>query len=703
MTTRSGKPYKKPTMEEMQGMLKLLAEDRRRREDEIATEKARREDEFAKERARLEEERQIRERENRRQMETMQTHMAALMKLVEDSQKAKVVSPKRELSVKLVPLSDKDDIEAYLVTFERVMTAQKVEESCWSQYLAPQLTGKAQLAFAALPGEDSGNYEAIKTAILQRYDITEEAYRRRFRGITRGSGETNRELSVKLMDLLRKWMKSCTSMEEIQELIAGHSEDVCYKKTTKEETSRRKTIVCYNCGKPGHPARKCPNNEVLFGRESKYKVKDGMYCKGSVEGCLVSRILLDTGCSRTMVRRQFVPQEKFLEGKWVSIRCVHGDTVLYPLADIKLVVEGIPVQVEAAVADSLPVEVILGTDASRMTELLGRRAGSVFFAQEHVMVVTTRAKRRQEIQEEVLRKEKEVMSGVVPNPLGVSEEEPKLKTMSQEQRRQMRRELGSQGDCLSHINITAEKLKDMQEQDETLRAVRELAALTGGSKGEFFKRDGLLYRKWTPRGRGEEMEIEQLVLLKECRQVALEMSHDIPIAGHQGRDRTRQRLLRRFFWPSIFRDVDMYCKTCSACQKASFKGVKPAPLIPLPIVSEPFSRIAMDIVGPLPRSRAGNKYILVICDYATRYPEAVPLKSIDAESVAEELIKVFARVGVPREILTDQGANFTSQLLAELYRLLQVHPIRTSPYHPQTDGLVERFNQTLKSMLRKTG
>ena len=64
------------------------------------------------------------------------------------------------------------------------MTAQKVEESCWSQYLAPQLTGKAQLAFAALPGEDSGNYDAIKAAILQRYDITEEAYRRRFSGIT---------------------------------------------------------------------------------------------------------------------------------------------------------------------------------------------------------------------------------------------------------------------------------------------------------------------------------------------------------------------------------------------------------------------------------------------------------------------------------------------------------------------------------------
>ena len=119
-------------------------------------------------------------------------------------------------------------------------------------------------------------------------------------------------------------------------------------------------------------------------------------------------------------------------------------------------------------------------------------------------------------------------------------------------------------------------------------------------------------------------------------------------------------------------------------------------------MSEPFSRIAMDIVGPLPRSSKGHKYILVICDYATRYPEAVPLRTCDAEAVAEELGKLFSRVGIPREILTDQGTNFTSQLLAELYRLLNVHSIRTTPYHPQTDGLVERFNQTLKAMLRRT-
>ena len=110
----------------------------------------------------------------------------------------------------------------------------------------------------------------------------------------------------------------------------------------------------------------------------------------------------------------------------------------------------------------------------------------------------------------------------------------------------------------------------------------------------------------------------------------------------------------------------------------------------------------MDIVGPLPRTRRGNHFILVISDYATRYPEAIPLRSITAPKVAEVLVDLFSRHGVPEEILTDQGTNFTSGLLGELYLLIHVKALWTSPYHPQTDGLVERFNQTLKSMLRKT-
>ena len=147
--------------------------------------------------------------------------------------------------------------------------------------------------------------------------------------------------------------------------------------------------------------------------------------------------------------------------------------------------------------------------------------------------------------------------------------------------------------------------------------------------------------------------------------------------------------------------VAEYCRQCATSQKSSHHYAHRAPLIPLPVLSEPFKRIAMDIIGPLPRSRSGKKYVLVICDHATRYPETIPLHSTDASHIAEVLIGVFLRVGIPSEILTDVGINFTSQLLKELYRMLHIQPIRTSPYHPQTDGLVERFDQTLKSMLHK--
>lgn len=95
----------------------------------------------------------------------------------------------------------------------------------------------------------------------------------------------------------------------------------------------------------------------------------------------------------------------------------------------------------------------------------------------------------------------------------------------------------------------------------------------------------------------------------------------------------------------------------------------------------------MHIVGPLPESRKGNRYILVaiVCNYAAHYPEAISLHSIESESIVEELVKLFSLVGIPQDILTDQGNNFMSKLLQELYKLLHIHPIRLAhAYHPQT-------------------
>ena len=102
-----------------------------------------------------------------------------------------------------------------------------------------------------------------------------------------------------------------------------------------------------------------------------------------------------------------------------------------------------------------------------------------------------------------------------------------------------------------------------------------------------------------------------------------------------------RRILQRFYWPSLFKDVVDYCKCCPECQKCSTRKESRAPLVPLPPVEEPFKRIAVDIGGPLPHSRSGNQYILVICDYATRYLEAVPLSRTDAQHIIE-LVKLFS-------------------------------------------------------------
>ena len=126
-------------------------------------------------------------------------------------------------------------------------------------------------------------------------------------------------------------------------------------------------MVCFNCKKYGHPAWNCPEKDALHCCDLK---KPEVYRSGLVEGKKVNKILLDTGCSRTMIHKSWVPPHKLKEGEAVTIRCAHGDTVLYPLADVNMEVDGLPITVEAAVSETLPTAVLLGTDVPQLTELL---------------------------------------------------------------------------------------------------------------------------------------------------------------------------------------------------------------------------------------------------------------------------------------------------------------------------------------------
>jgi len=180
------------------------------------------------------------------------------------------------------------------------------------------------------------------------------------------------------------------------------------------------------------------------------------------------------------------------------------------------------------------------------------------------------------------------------------------------------------------------------------------------------------------------------------------MSHDAVMSGHQGQKKTKDRILREFWWPGFGAEVTRFCRSCDVCQRTIAKGgVASVPLGKMPIIDTPFDRVAVDLVGPIfPPTERGKRYILTMMDYATRYPEAVPLKDIQAETVAEALVNMFKRVGVPKEILSDLRSQFLSAVMKETCRLLSLKQLVTTAYHPISNGLIEKFNGTLKNMLR---
>ena len=321
-------------------------------------------------------------------------------------------------------------------------------------------------------------------------------------------------------------------------------------RSTEKAKRDLKDIECFNCHKKGHYSSNCPHNALLCSDEKTMVKHDrtgkhmGVVRDGMVEGQKVNNIVLDTGCSRTLDHRKFVPEEKFVEGEAVAIRCAHGDTVLYPLAHVRLEVGGKSFQVEAAVTDRLPVTVLLGTDVPLLSELLGKE---MEVRTEDAMVVTrARSKKLQEQEQE--RLDKEEQSGVQPHHLADEEEdtiviapteeyvevedeaetreEPYVEewmssindelfaeagssrerlTRSQKRenkRKHSQKESTQQGTTDLVMNVNAGEFRKLQGMDPTLGPVRSAAEGCVSTAGVgFFRREGLLYRRWVPPGR----------------------------------------------------------------------------------------------------------------------------------------------------------------------------------------------------------
>ncbi len=230
--------------------------------------------------------------------------------------------------------------------------------------------------------------------------------------------------------------------------------------------------------------------------------------------------------------------------------------------------------------------------------------------------------------------------------------------------------------------------KDFREKlltDDSLKTWRELG--TRGERGFKWKNELLLrgmYVSWEEFG-------DVIVVPREYRGRILEMSHER--SGHLGGEKVAKMVGRYFLWPGMVKEIEEHCRSCDTCQRKSKHKPRKVPAVDRPVLTEPFESVAVDLVGPLPKGKGGCRFLLTYVCMATRWPEAVPLRSITAKAVAEGLWNVFARTAIPEVMLSDQGTQFCGRVVR------QIEKLRTSPYHPQTNGMVERMHATLKSVL----
>jgi hypothetical protein len=193
---------------------------------------------------------------------------------------------------------------------------------------------------------------------------------------------------------------------------------------------------------------------------------------------------------------------------------------------------------------------------------------------------------------------------------------------------------------------------------------------------------------------------QQLVISVEMATVISKHIHSSKFNGHLGFRKTINKVLDRFYRPALNLIVKDVLKNCKVCQKVkNLPHPAKAPLKPL-IVVEPLELVTLDLVKMQHKSKQGNLYILVISDHFTKFVQFHAVKDTSAIETGRKLYKFICCYGIPERILSDQGTNFESDLLKYVWELLDIKKLRTSPYHPQTDGLSERNIESLIGMLR---
>ena len=407
------------------------------------------------------------------------------------------------------------------------------------------------------------------------------------------------------------------------------------------------------------------------------------------------KILRDSAADISLLLKNTVPTSKLTHtGQYALISTMAG-TLTAPLHQIQLKCDYFTGPVTVGIVKKFPyrdISLLLGSDIAnnKVRPVLQESKDSVKCENtEHTTCVLTRAMKKQQFTEETTKK---------PEPL------PEIDL----QATFMADILGGQSSQTEQSKLSPRQLlilaqgKDSEigKLKEGAKDIKELETMATG----YYLKDELLMRKWRGKETDDETcsEVHQIVVPTEYRKDILHMAHDSPYAGHLGVQKTFDRILPYFFWPGLRRDVTSFCRSCHTCQMVGKPNqtIPVAPLQPIPAFSEPFSHIIIDCVGPLPKTKVGHQYLFTIMCSSTRFPEAIPLRSINADKISDALIGFFTRYGLPKTVQSDQGSNFTSKLFRQVLERLGIRHAVSSAYHPQSQGALERYHQTLKNILR---